>query len=217
MVDRRRTNGVGTAMALSRKKVLRAALELVDREGLDGLTMRGLGRALGVEAMSLYRYVDNKSDLLDGVFEVVASDVILPDATGDWHADAALAARHFYTALTRHPNVLPLFATRPAVTPAALQTLERALGLLAQDGASVDDALTMFNVIFAYLLGYATLRADAHEEVLVDYGALDSAEFPQLSQLRRVLDEQDVHAEFERGLEALLAGLTEQFAIAAGS
>lgn len=204
-------------MALSRKKILRAALALVDAEGLDGLTMRGLGRKLGVEAMSLYRYVDGKSDLLDGVFEAVASEVILPDPSGDWYADAELAAQRFFGALSRHPNVLPLFATRPAVTPSALQTLERALQLLAQDGASTEDALAWFNVIFAYLLGFATLQADPGEEVIVDYGALDPDAFPQLSQLHRVLDQQDVEAEFQRGLEAVLIGIRQQTVTEAGS
>ncbi len=198
-------------MSLSREGVLKAALALVDRDGLDGLTMRKLGAELGVEAMSLYRYVTSKSDLLDGVFEVVSAQVLLPDPSGDWPSDARIAGRGFYAVLTQHPHALPLFATRPAVTPASLRTLERALALLGQRGTSVDESLSMFNVIFSYILGFAMLQAPQLEAVVVDYAALDGAELPRLSTLRGVLDAYDVASEFERGLDAVVAGLAVRY------
>lgn len=193
-------------MALSREKVLESAVALVDREGLDALTMRRLGGELGVEAMSLYRYVANKSDLLDGVLERIAEEIELPEPSGDWRADSHLAGVRFYEILSDHPHALPLFASRPAVTPATMGILQRALALIAQGGFDPAECLRRFNLVLALVVGYAMTSAEPREAPAVDYAALDSDEFPILSQLAPIVGRTDPREQFGKGLADLLRG-----------
>ena len=72
---------------LTRERVLRAAIDLADREGLDALSMRKLAKAVGVEAMSLYNHVANKDDLLDGIIDLVVAEIYVPGADGDWRTE----------------------------------------------------------------------------------------------------------------------------------
>src|SRR2546423_3844238 len=92
-----------TRIPLSRDRILRAALELADASGVDALTMRRLGDELGFEAMSLYRYVANKNDLLDGMLDLVLAEWQLPDAGDDWAAAIRTSAQSVHDALRRHP------------------------------------------------------------------------------------------------------------------
>src|SRR5262245_41908051 len=109
---------------LSRERILKAAVDLVDRDGLSALSMRRVAEELDAAPMSLYRHVTNKADLLDGVYEAILSGMPLPGRQGDWKSDARALAGAFRAALLAHPNAVILFATRPAVTPAALSYLE---------------------------------------------------------------------------------------------
>ena len=91
------------AKGLSREGILAAALDLADREGLEAVSMRRLGQALGVEAMSIYKHVANKDAILDGLLERVLSEVELPHSAGDWEAELRHAAVSLHEALARHP------------------------------------------------------------------------------------------------------------------
>src|SRR5215470_10646554 len=112
--------------ALSRARICSEALALVDEEGLDALSMRRLGARLGVEAMSLYRHVRDKADLLDAIHAAVLGDLGTVRsggaAAGDWRALVAHMASALRTTLLRHPNVLPLFGTRPVRAAEATAT-----------------------------------------------------------------------------------------------
>src|SRR6266480_4817426 len=88
---------------LSRERILDTALALVDEEGIEALSMRKLGQALGYEAMSLYNHVANKDDLLDGIVDRVLAETELPRAPGDWHAAVRASAISVHDALRRHP------------------------------------------------------------------------------------------------------------------
>ena len=88
---------------LTRDRVLRAAVELADERGIDALTMRALGQELGVEAMSLYNHVANKGDLVDGMIDLVFSEIDAPAAGGDWKAELRKRAVSTLAALARHP------------------------------------------------------------------------------------------------------------------
>ena len=104
--------------SLSRRRVLEAAGGLADREGLGALTMRRLGAELGVEAMSLYNHIPNKGALLDGIHERILLSLHAPGPTRSWQAYARHQALALHRALLAHPHAIPLFATRPAATPA---------------------------------------------------------------------------------------------------
>ena len=81
---------------LSRERVLRAALEIADKEGIDALSMRRLGEDLGVKAMSLYKHVPNKDAVLDGMVDIVVGEITLPAIGGDWRAEMRKRARRVF-------------------------------------------------------------------------------------------------------------------------
>jgi len=128
--------------ALSRERILRTALDLVDREGLEAISMRRVGEELGVEAMSLYNHVANKAAILDGIFETVLAELRAPKRSPTWQAALGDRARALRAILRAHPNALPIFATRPAVTPASIAHVEAVLAALRDAGFSADDALS---------------------------------------------------------------------------
>lgn len=196
---------------LSRDKVLSAAVAIVDREGLDALSMRRLGEELGVEAMSLYRYVANKAALLDGVVEAILREMSVRDALdAPWTDRVKARARALRATLRAHPNALSLFATRPAVTPASMAHVEASLALLREAGFSVADAIRAFQALVGFTIGntlsvFAPLAAD--ERSSPAYGSLDPGAFPTVLEAANVLAKWKVDDEFEFGLDALVRGL----------
>ena len=110
-----------TRYPLTRDRILEAALELVDEQGLDALTMRRLGQRLGFEAMSLYNYVANKEDVIDGILDLVLAEGELPAADGEWDAAVRKSAISVHAALQRHPWASTLvmapssYSRRPSV------------------------------------------------------------------------------------------------------
>src|SRR5689334_12674118 len=112
-----------TRTPLSRDRVAAAALELIDREGLDSLSMRKLGAALGVEAMSLYNHVDNKDDLLDAVSEMLHREILAgydPPASGNWQERARSMAFSYWHLAQAHPNAFAIVGSRPVSSPAGI-------------------------------------------------------------------------------------------------
>ncbi|MBL8684491.1 MAG: TetR/AcrR family transcriptional regulator C-terminal domain-containing protein [Myxococcales bacterium] len=196
---------------LSRDKVLSAAVAIVDREGLDALSMRRLGEELGVEAMSLYRYVANKAALLDGVVEAILSEMSVRDALdAPWTDRVKARSRALRATLRAHPNALSLFATRPAVTPASMAHVEASLALLREAGFSVADAIRAFQAVVGFTIGntlsvFAPLAPD--ERSSPAYGSLDPASYPTVLEAAKVLAKWKADDEFEFGLDALVRGL----------
>lgn len=171
----RRASDRGRYGRLSRERVLAAALELVDREGLSALSMRRLGADLGVEAMALYRYAAGKDALLDGLVEALyleleerlAADSEAGSADAhspDWRAGLHRIARATYDVCLAHPQAVPLLTTRMLAVPLARRPLavlkdhERVLALLREAG--LDDAGTaaVFRAFTAWLLGYVSVE-----------------------------------------------------------
>jgi TetR/AcrR family transcriptional regulator, tetracycline repressor protein len=140
--------------ALTREAILDAAIEILDRDGLAALSMRRLGTAVGVEAMSLYHHVPNKEALLDGIHERVLLSLEPPRHARTWQAFVRHQAHALHRALRAHPNALPLFATRPAATPAAVDRLEHYLAVLARAGFAPDDALSIIQLVAQLVVGH---------------------------------------------------------------
>ena len=201
--------------ALSRERVLQTALAIVDREGLDAISMRRLGEELGVEAMSLYNHVTNKAGLLDGIFETVLAELPAPRRTSSWLSSLRGGARGLRTALRAHPAVIPLFAARPAVTPGSLAHVEAALAALRNAGFSVHDALSIFQIVVAYVVGHtAQTHAPSRpgERSYPAYAELDKARFPTVREAAAGLAYHDLDREFNIGLEALMVGFEARLA-----
>jgi AcrR family transcriptional regulator len=195
---------------LSRERILQAGLAIVDRDGLDAVSMRRLGDELSVEAMSLYNHVANKAAILDGIFETILAELPTVTSSGDWRQTAKDQARALRAVLRAHPNALPVFATRPAVTLASIARVEAFLGVLVRAGFSLPDALRALQVLSAYVVGhtiasYVPRRPD--EESRPAYDRLSRVQFPYVREMARLLPRHDVEEEFEFGMDALIGGL----------
>jgi AcrR family transcriptional regulator len=206
---------------LNREKVLDAALELADKEGLDGLSMRRLAKILGVEAMSLYNHVSNKADLIDGIVVRVFGQVEPPDPGLPWQEQVRATAVSMYRVFGRHP-VVPLALATDQSNPTSADIMRPLDGLVgALYAAGFDDqetwrALTSVNsLVFGTLMlstGGFTGDPGVHAgEQQVDHyiRRLDPARFPHFSRLLRWTREGlvDPGADFEQALDMLIEGL----------
>jgi len=196
---------------LSRETILDAALAIVDAEGLDALSMRKVGEALGVEAMSLYNHVPNKAAMLDGLYERILSTVEPPPAARTWMDHVRHQGRALRAALAAHPNAIPIFTTRPATTRASLARLEENLAVLRADGLPPMAALGIVQTVFAFVVGHSSWslgpRVDASAPP--NYAALDPNDFPNVRAVAARMEHYDVEHEFESGLNALVLGLSQ--------
>ena len=212
-------NGSGK---ITRDAMLSAALAIIDRDGIDGLSMRRLARALNRDPMILYRHAPNKAALLDGVAETILAQLHVDSADPDW-AGQLRAVAHSYRALAlAHPHVVPLIVTRPLATPLALRPpgtlrpLEDILALLTRAGFSGPDALHIYRALFGFLNGHIlnelqelTVSPDETDALLrLGLHRLPIGDFPLLRGLAPALASYDGAAELERGLDILLTGLT---------
>jgi AcrR family transcriptional regulator len=210
---------------LSRGRIVAQAVEFIDEYGLPGLTMRRLGERLGVEAMSLYRYVPGREDLLDAVVEHIidemrADDDVIDAPRDGWQDFLQRLAHGIRRVALRHPKCFPLVASRPAEAPwlrpplRSLDWVETFLQGLEKEG--FDDAATVgaYRAFTSFLLGHLLLEVAAHG---ADVGPLDVvetdeeppgeqlSEYPTVRRLRGPLSEDHAAVEFEDALEELLA------------
>jgi AcrR family transcriptional regulator len=209
---------------LSRELVLTKALEVVDAEGLEALTMRRLGQELGRDPMSLYRYAENRAALLDGVSELVLDELPIRAEDPDWKAQLRHIGHNLRRLALKHPNVVPLLVTRPLSTPlglrplGTLRPLEQILALLIGAGFGPSDALHVYRAYYGFLYGHILNElqefvVDPEEnEALLRLGLhrLPAKEFPRLRALAPALAEYDGEAELDQGLTILLSGLEAQ-------
>ena len=139
---------------LTRERVLRAALELADESGIEALSMRKLGQRLGVEAMSLYRHVANKDDVLDGIVDLVAAEFEPPPPGTYWKAAMRQRAVSANRALMRHPWATLLILSRINVGPAMLRYLDATIGCLRAAGFSYAEADDAWNALDSHVYGF---------------------------------------------------------------
>ncbi|SBS77690.1 TetR family transcriptional regulator [uncultured Mycobacterium sp.] len=206
---------------VSRALILSAALGIIDRDGIDALSMRRLSEAVERDTTVLYRHVPNKAAVLDGVAEIVLSQLSVDTTDPDWARQLRVVAHHFRQLALTHPNVVPLLVTRPLSTPlgqrppGTLRPLEDVLTLLTSAGFTGDDALHIYRVLFAYLNGHVLdelqeviERPEETDHVLqLGLHRLPITEFPQLRAVAPALVSYDGAAELDRGLDLLLTGL----------
>ena len=203
---------------LSRERVLRAAVALAETGGIEALTMRRLGQELRVEAMSLYRHVANKEDLLDGMVDVVFGEIESPQAGTDWRTamrDRAISVR---AALTRHPWATPLMQSRSTPGPATLRHHDAVIGALRAAGFPIALVAHAFSALDSYIYGFAMQQRSLPFETGEETAQLATAimagfpagQYPHLVELtvEHVLQPgYDYGVEFEFGLDLILDGL----------
>jgi AcrR family transcriptional regulator len=140
--------------ALTRERILRAAISLADRDGIESLSMRKLGRKLGVEAMSLYNHCQNKVDMLDGMVDIVFGEIDLPANGVDWQIAMRQRAISARQALLRHPWAIGLMESRAAPGPKTLRHHDSVLGSLRKAGFSIDMAAHAYSILDGYIYGF---------------------------------------------------------------
>jgi len=144
---------------LSRERVLRSAVTLADSAGIAALTMRSLARELGVKPMSLYHYVANKGEILDGVVDVVFSEIELPIAGGDWHAELRRRALSARRVLRLHSWSIGLLESRTVPGPATLRHHDAVLGTLRAAGFPVVLSAHAYALLDSYIYGFTVQEA----------------------------------------------------------
>jgi AcrR family transcriptional regulator len=202
-----------TRSTLSRERILRAALDLVDREGVDALTMRRLGRELGVEAMSLYGYVASKEDLVEGVVELVFRQMPLiePGSPEPWEARVRHHAAVYRAVLLEHPRAVRLVAGRPLVTEGTARFVESALTELRSLGLDMQIALRVLRVLASFTLGHVSEQVGAGRATALPGDVLDLNQFPNVAALGKMTPA-EYDAEFELGLDFIVGGIAQLLA-----
>ena len=205
---------------LTRQRVLTTAVTMADTAGIDGLTMRKLGDELGVEAMSLYHHVANKTALLDGMVDSVFAEIVSPElaADGDWQTALRERCSSMRAVLLRHPWATPLMESRASPGPATLRQHDAVLGLLRAAGFPIPLAAHAYSLLDAYVYGFALQEAslpfrtgeeagEVAEAIMADQ-PIDA--YPHLAELmtEHVLRPgYDYADEFDYGLALILDGL----------
>ena len=208
----------GRRMPLSRERVLRAAVTLADDGGVQALTMRRVAETLGVEAMSLYRHVANKDDLLDGLVDIVFGEIDLPSDGSDWKSAMRRRAISARDVLTRHRWATTLMESRATPGPATLRHHDAVLGILRAAGFSIEFAAHAFSVLDSYIYGFAL------QETSLPFGSTDELtevaesilggvrpdEYPHLTEFvaqHAMKPGYDFGDEYAYGLDLILDGL----------
>ncbi|MEU0008020.1 TetR/AcrR family transcriptional regulator [Streptomyces sp. NPDC006314] len=205
---------------LTRQRVLRAAVELADTGGLETLSMRKLGEAVGVEAMSLYNHVANKEDLLDGMVDLVFGEVELPAPGDGWRQAMRQRAISMRLALSRHRWAIGLMESRSTPGPATLRHHEAVLGCLRQGGFSLAQTAHAISVLDSYIYGFALQEkslplgtpqeiAELAEAIMSGFG---DGEYPYLTEMATAHVMRPGYAygdEFDYGLDLILDGLQQ--------
>ena len=204
---------------LNRERVLRAAMALADRRGLEALTMRSLGQKLGVEAMSLYNHVANKEDVLDGLVDLVFSEIEIPCEGKDWRAAMRRRAISAREVLARHRWAIALMESRTHPGPANLGHHDAVLRCLRRAGFSVPMAAHAYSALDSYIYGFALEQAnlpfdsgDEAAQLAETLMAQFASSYPSLAEIttEHVLKPgYSYSAEFDYGLELILRGLEQ--------
>lgn len=209
---------------LDRQRIVAGGLGYIDEHGVDALTMRRLGAALGVEAMALYRHVPGKADLLDAIVESLVAEMradpdVLDSPENGWQDFLQRLAHGVRRIALAHPKAFPLIASRPPEAPwlrpplRSLDWVETFLQGMLDEGFADDAAVAAYRAFSSFLLGHLLLEMSAHG---AEVGPLDAHteraeagldEFPVLTRLSGALAEDHAAAEFEESLEDLLERL----------
>jgi AcrR family transcriptional regulator len=206
---------------LTRERALQTAVALADADGIEGLTMRKLAQALGVEAMSLYYHVKNKDDILDGMVDLVFSEISLPSPEDHWQGAMRRRAESVRAALSAHAWALAIMESRTSPGPATLTHHNAVIGCLRQSGFSIELAAHAFSIMDSYIYGFvlqetslpfdeSTSVAELEELIEPMLQAFPDNEYPYLVELTREHILQPGYSypnEFGFGIDLILGGL----------
>jgi AcrR family transcriptional regulator len=202
---------------LTRERVLRAAVDLADREGIEAVSMRRLGQELGVEAMSLYTHVRSKDDLLDGMVDVVVEGIPTPTGGGDWKStlrSTILAARGVLLGHRWAPRIIE---TRSDPGPATLRYMDGVMGIFFAGGFSVDLTHHALHALGSRMMGFAQELYDDSDDTdpaaVAEFASQMADAFPNVARIALAASHEDGlgpcddDVEFRFALDLILDGL----------
>ena len=201
---------------LSRERVLRAAIRLADEGGIESLSMRKLGQALGVEAMSLYNHVERKDDVVAGIVALVLDEIELPPRDAHWKAALRQTAVSAHDVLVRHPWACTLMHSPAAASPHRLRWMDAVLGTLRNAGFSPDLTHHAYHALDSHITGFTLWQVSIDvrpEDVAALGAAFLHALPPELPYLAEHVEQHLApssptgRTEFEFGLDLILDGL----------
>lgn len=209
---------MGRPAKFTHSQLQAAALALVDREGLAGLSMRALAAELGTGAMTLYNYVKQREDIDLLVVEAVIGEARwTPDAYPQWQDEVRAIATALWQAVRAHPHAIPLILTRRSRSPAVFEVTEAMLRALARSGRSGEGLLVAFRAVSALITGLAqaelagplALQAtESAELTIARFRALPKERFAHLIDIANAAASSTAGSEFHASLDLLLAGLS---------
>ncbi len=206
----------GRRVGLTRQRVVDAAVALIDRDGLDGFSLRRLAADLGVDPMSIYNHVANKDDLLDAVVGSFMAEISLSaDDDTPWQDQVRQSARSFRRAALAHPQAATLMLTRRVPTGVPLELLREAVRPAVQAGLPIEAALDAVRTLTAFLTGAILRELGAGFSFAVTDPALVAQRIEEIKQgddalasVASSVAELDHEALFKSGVELFIAGLT---------
>ncbi|WP_433444745.1 TetR/AcrR family transcriptional regulator [Nonomuraea sp. CA-141351] len=203
---------------LSRERIVRAAIDLADRDGLDAVSLRKVAAALDAGPMRLYGYLSTKEELLDLMVDEVYGEIVPSGPAGDdWRVVLGDLSRRTRQAALRHEWFADLLGSRPRLGPNALAFLEASLACMGE--APVGTVMRVVGTVNAYVLGavrreITELRAERatgmnEQEWQIASGPyltrmLATGRYPALA---RVIEGEDANPDFEEGLDCVLDGV----------
>jgi AcrR family transcriptional regulator len=199
---------------LSRERVLRAAVALADRGGIESLTMRRLGQELGVEAMSLYKHVSNKDDVLDGIVDLVLGDIDVPPSGTPWREAMRARAVSAHEVLLAHPWAALQIMSRFTIGLGMTRYLDATLGRLREGGFSIEGALDAWHTLDSHIYGFTLqelglpFAADEASQVSADVlPTLSAEQYPNVVEVISHVMRSGRVEDFSFGLDLILDGL----------
>jgi AcrR family transcriptional regulator len=213
-----RTTQPAQRVPLSQERVLRTALELADQGGLESLSMRKLGQALGVEAMAVYYHFANKERVLDGIVDLVFGEIDLPAIGADWKTAMRQRAISVRDALARHRWAIGLMESRTNPGPSNLRHHDAVIGCLRAAGFDMARAATAYSLLDSYIYGFALTKMNLPFEDTSDIVEMSETMLAPFApgEYQNLADFITEHAmkpgydyadEFEVGLDVILDGL----------
>jgi len=200
-------------MELSRAQIADAALALLDREGVDALTMRRLASELGIGTMTLYGYFRTKDELLDAAADRAAEEISIPPMRGPWRRRLRTLILEVHRVLRRHPGGSQLRAQRPLLSPGALRSTNAGLEILLGAGFSRAEAAHTWRLLFTYAFGFSIFSPDQltdedRSDLLARARALPADELPRVVEVApEAVEAMAGEDTFLRGLDVILDGL----------
>lgn len=211
-------------MQLTRERIVSAAVELIESEGVDALSMRRLAAQLGSGVMSLYNHIPGREALLDGVAEHVMSGIdVTTDPGASWEDQVRGQARAFRQVARAYPRCTMVVVSRPATSAVELRPIEQALATLRSAGFGGDDAIRVVRAFVAYVVGsllrevgvapgLVPQRPLSQDQAVLQADrpiALDPVDFPNVTSMSGELLHRDHDADFEFGLDLLVRAVAD--------